>query len=92
MTIENSFGRLKGLWKCLQFPLDVGTTFACTVIAACVILHKVCEMHKEGYIEEWNNVLQNHADIGDRKDTAVAAQNAIRLRDNNASASANNAI
>ena len=67
MTIENSFGRLKGRWKCLQFPLDVGTTFACTVIAACVILHNVCDIHKEGYNEEWSIVLQNDADNGRQK-------------------------
>ena len=94
MTIENSFGRLKGRWRCLQFRLDVETTFACTVIAACVILHNVCEIHKEGYDDGWNNVLPDDADMGDREEdpAGAAAQNAKRLRDDIASAFANNVV
>ena len=94
MTIENSFGRLKGRWRCLQFRLDVETTFACTVIAACVILHNVCEIHKEGYDDGWNNVLPDDAEMGDREEdpAGAAAQNAKRLRDDIASAFANNVV
>ena len=93
MTIENSFGRLKGRWRCLQYRLDVDTCFACTVIAACVILHNVCEIHNEGYNEDWLNVVEANADMVDREDgRAEAAQDAKRLRDDIASAFANNVI
>ena len=80
----------------MQFRLDVETIFPCAIIAACVILHKVnvFDIHKEGYNEEWNNVLQDDADMGDREEdpAGAAAQNAKRLRDYIASAFANNVI
>jgi len=55
MTIENSFGRLKGRWRCLQRRLDVDIEFACTAIAACVVLHNMCELHNELFNDEWND-------------------------------------
>ena len=69
MAIENSFGRLKGRWRSLQKRLDVDVEFACTVIAACVIFHNICELNHERYDEEWtenepNNVNEDQT-IGD---------------------------
>ncbi|XP_041369950.1 protein ANTAGONIST OF LIKE HETEROCHROMATIN PROTEIN 1-like [Gigantopelta aegis] len=54
MTIENSFGRLKGRWRCLQKRLDVDVQFACSVIAACVVLHNIRETHNQLYDENWD--------------------------------------
>jgi hypothetical protein len=53
MTIENTFGRLKGRWRCLlkknEFTLDK----IHTVVLACCILHNVCEIHKEPFHNRW---------------------------------------
>ncbi|XP_071118400.1 uncharacterized protein [Haliotis cracherodii] len=50
MTNEKTFGRLKGRWRLLLKRMDVGVVFASNVVTTCVILHNLCEMHRETYI------------------------------------------
>jgi hypothetical protein len=54
MTLDNSLGRLKGRWRCLQKRLEVDVEFECIVIAACVILHNICEISRETYDDGCN--------------------------------------
>lgn len=63
MTIENSFGRLKGRWRCLQKRLEVDVEFACTVIASCVVLHNICEISRETYDDRWNFEGDDETDV-----------------------------
>jgi len=63
MTIENSFGRLKGRWRCLRKRLEVDVEFACTVIASCVILHNICEISRETYNDRWNFERDDETDV-----------------------------
>ena len=77
MTIENTFGRLKGRWRCLQKRLDVTVEFACTVVTACVILHNLCEMRRERYVERDQEEEHEDADA----DLEEAQPRAITLRD-----------
>jgi hypothetical protein len=56
MTLDNSLGRLKGRWRCLQKRLEVDVEFEGIVIAACVILHNICEISRETFVHFGNNV------------------------------------
>ena len=46
IVVENAFGRLKGRWRCLLKRNDAQLQHIPHVIAACVTLHNICEIHK----------------------------------------------
>ena len=54
MVVENAFGRLKGRWRRLLKRNDMSLERVPTVIAACGVLHNICEVFKESYDERWN--------------------------------------
>ena len=43
--MENTFGRLKGRWRCLLKRNDMHVENVISVIATCSILHNMCEIH-----------------------------------------------
>lgn len=47
IIVENAFGRLKGRWRCLLKRLDSATTNVPTIIAACCVLHNICESNSD---------------------------------------------
>ena len=53
MTIENTFGRLKGRWRRLQKRMDFAIDTVPTVITACCIIHNICEKEKDPFREHW---------------------------------------
>ena len=53
IVIENAFGRLKGRWRCLLKRTDMDLKHIPNVIATCVVLHNICEIHKEQFNDEW---------------------------------------
>lgn len=53
MTVENTFGRLKGRWRCLQKIIDIHYTFIPKVISACAILHNIVEKKHEQFNSFW---------------------------------------
>lgn len=44
VAVEHSFGRLKGRWRVLAKRSDIHHGFMPTVIAACCVLHNICEL------------------------------------------------
>ena len=53
MVVENSFGRLKGRWRCLLKRLDFKLQNVPHVVSACVVLHNICEMYGDNCFSEW---------------------------------------
>ena len=53
MPVENAFGRLKGRWRCLLKRMDFVLENVPNVVAACVVLHNLCEMYGDHFESEW---------------------------------------
>lgn len=53
VIVEHSYGKLKGRWRCLLKRLDVTCEDVPELVAACSVLHNVCEIHGDAFDEEW---------------------------------------
>ncbi|CAM5073974.1 unnamed protein product [Natator depressus] len=53
MVVECAFGFLKARWRCLLTRLDLSATNFPIVIAACFILHNICESKGEMFMAGW---------------------------------------
>jgi hypothetical protein len=53
MPVECAFGILKLRWSILLKRLDVDTKFAPNLIACCLVLHNICQVHKDEINNEW---------------------------------------
>ena len=53
MTVECSFGRLKGRWRCLLKSLDNELTSVTEIVEACCTLHNICEIHGDVFDDDW---------------------------------------
>ena len=56
MVVENTFGRLKGWWRCLLKHLDMRVENAAVAVGACVVLHNICETFGDYCLEDWEQV------------------------------------
>jgi hypothetical protein len=52
-VVEHSFGWLKGRWCCLLKINDTSVKYIVNQIAACCVLHNLCEMQQEDFLECW---------------------------------------
>jgi len=57
-VVKNAFGRLKGRWRILLERSEVEYTFVPKVVAACCILHNICEMSKDTYKADWQRSVE----------------------------------
>ena len=53
IVVECAFGRLKGRWRSLLKRNDMNIHFLPTYVAACCILHNICEIHNDSFNDEW---------------------------------------
>ena len=59
VVVEHAYGRLKGRWQCLLKRLDVNVCDVPQLVAACCVLHNICEIHGEHFNEEWMEGIQD---------------------------------
>ena len=53
MVVENSFGSLKRCWRCLQKRMVYYRSKHVHVIAACIMLHNICQARGESCDPAW---------------------------------------
>ena len=61
--VEHSYGRLKGRWRCLLKQLDVCTCDVPELIAACCVLHNICEIHGDTFDDQWMEGVQEQGGV-----------------------------
>ena len=76
MVVENAFGRLKMRWRCLSKRLDCHLCHVIDTVAACVILHNMCEHNGDSFMDEWrtrdNSPPDTHSTSSSAAPTSVA--------------------
>lgn len=50
VRVEHAFGHLKSRWRVLAKRSDIHHSFMPTVVAACCVLHNMCEKQKHVYV------------------------------------------
>ena len=53
IVVENAFGRLKARWRRLVKKNDMITENVPIVIITCCILHNLCEIHGNSFLDRW---------------------------------------
>ena len=53
IVTENAFGQLKARWRRLSKQNDMSVERVPTIIAACCILHNMCEVHSDSFNNDW---------------------------------------
>uniref|UniRef100_A0A8C3FBM1 Putative nuclease HARBI1 n=1 Tax=Chrysemys picta bellii TaxID=8478 RepID=A0A8C3FBM1_CHRPI len=83
MVIECTFGRLKGRWRSLLTRSDLSQTNISIVIAACCVLHNLCESKGETFMAGWEAEANRLAADYAQPDTSMirSHQEALRIRE-----------
>ena len=58
MTVENTFGRWKGRFRRFLKRVDMTVSSATYLVAASCILHNICELRRDDFLENWLDEVQ----------------------------------
>ena len=61
MTVENTFGRWKGRFRRFLKRVDMAVSSATCLVAASCILHNICELRRDDFLENWLDDVQASA-------------------------------
>ncbi|GAA6231458.1 putative nuclease HARBI1 [Lates japonicus] len=53
-VVDTAFTRLKGRWRCLLKKSDIDVSMMPRIVAACCVLHNICELRGDSFLPEWN--------------------------------------
>ncbi|CAJ1055795.1 protein ANTAGONIST OF LIKE HETEROCHROMATIN PROTEIN 1-like isoform X2 [Xyrichtys novacula] len=53
-VVDTAFTRLKGRWRCLLKKREIDVSMMPRVVAACCVLHNMCERLGDHFLPEWN--------------------------------------
>ena len=81
VVVEHAYGRLKGRWRCLMKRLDVSVCDVPELVAACCVLHNVCEVHGDRFNNEWiSNIEDTHGSNSSYHPSLQPGENAVNIR------------
>ena len=72
--MEVAFGRLKARWRRLSKQIDMDIDNVPYIIAACCVLLNVCQIHHDGFNEEWLQELEVDLDQPENGVSTVASR------------------
>lgn len=58
MTVEDTFGRWKGRFRRVLKRVDMAVDSTCYLVVASCILHNICELKRDAFLEEWLEDIQ----------------------------------
>uniref|UniRef100_A0A3Q3B3H0 Protein ANTAGONIST OF LIKE HETEROCHROMATIN PROTEIN 1 n=1 Tax=Kryptolebias marmoratus TaxID=37003 RepID=A0A3Q3B3H0_KRYMA len=59
-VVDTAFVRLKGRWRCLLKKSDMNVSMMPRVVAACCVLHNICERRGDAFLPEWSVEMAPH--------------------------------
>ena len=80
VVVEHAYGRLKGRWRCLLKRFDISILDVPIVVAACCVLHNLCETNDDNFDEDWLEDDDN-CNAGGRDCTSASSETGQATRD-----------
>ena len=74
MVVEHTYSRLKGRWRCLLKRLDVSVADVPGIVAACCVLHNLCEVHGESFDEQLMEGIESSTDTSNTTEAGDSGQ------------------
>ena len=71
VVVEHAYGRLKGRWRCLLKRNDVQVDDLPKLVAACCVLHNVCETRGDSFDEDWMQDITDHHSVSGSSNSSV---------------------